>query len=226
MSTISNGARSHIFSRLKATLDAKQNPTMRLSEADQRIKEAPRATIPKRGLSDGIARAQMFADEAERVQTDVVRLDRLDEVPAQVAKIVAGAAVKIAPHDVLEVMDWSGLDVEFGIGAGDDLVGLSMAYAGVAETGTLVMRSGADAPTTLNFLVDTHIVVLRGGDVEANYEEVWSRLRVDGKDNAAVLPRTVNWITGPSRTADIEQTILLGAHGPRKLVILLIDEES
>jgi L-lactate dehydrogenase complex protein LldG len=84
------------------------------------------------------------------------------------------------------------------------------------------MRSAADAPTTLNFLTDVHVVVLQSADIAANYETVWARLLKDYNQ----LPRTVNWITGPSRTADIEQTMLLGAHGPRKLIILVVDEKA
>jgi L-lactate dehydrogenase complex protein LldG len=97
---------------------------------------------------------------------------------------------------------------------------LSRALAGVAETGTLIMTSGPDNPTTLNFLPENHIVLLLADDVAGNYEDVWDKLREKYGSN---LPRTVNMITGPSRTGDIEQTIELGAHGPRRLHILLVD---
>ena len=218
--------RTQIFARLKETLDAKRNPTLRFSEADQRIKEAPRSTIPKRGLSRGSARVEMFVDEAEKVSAQIVRLDSLGQVPQALRELAKERPVKVAPHETLKALDWSGLEVRFGTGEAQDTVGVSMAYAGAAETGTLVLRSNEDSPTTLNFLPDIHVVVLQAGDLEANYEDVWARLRQDGHGRASVLPRTVNWITGPSRTADIEQTLLLGAHGPRKLVILLVDEKA
>ena len=96
---------------------------------------------------------------------------------------------------------------------------VSMAFAGIAETGTLALVSGPANPTTLNFLPDNHIVVLRKEDVVADYESVFARLRAAyGKGGA---PRTLNFITGPSRSADIEQTLLLGAHGPRRLHIVI-----
>jgi len=83
----------------------------------------------------------------------------------------------------------------------------------------LMLISGPQTPTTLNFLPDTHIVVVRSEQVVATYEDGWDRLRIcDG------LPRTVNFITGPSRTGDIEQRIELGAHGPRRLHIVLVDD--
>jgi L-lactate dehydrogenase complex protein LldG len=104
---------------------------------------------------------------------------------------------------------------------GRDMAGLSHAFGGVAESGTLMMTSGPDNPTTVNFLPDHHIVVIDGGDIAGDYETVWSRLReAYGK---GIMPRTVNMITGPSRSADIEQTLLLGAHGPRSLHVIVVD---
>ncbi len=97
---------------------------------------------------------------------------------------------------------------------------LSRAFAGVAETGTLVLLSGPENPTTLNFLPDTHIVVIQAADIAGDYESVWRQLRA--LYGPGILPRTVNFITGPSRSADIEQTLILGAHGPRALHILVV----
>src|SRR5262249_2418505 len=98
---------------------------------------------------------------------------------------------------------------------------VSHAFGAVAETGTVVMTSGADNPTSLNFLPDNHIVVLEAKDVVGDYETVWQRLR--DKFGAGTMPRAVNLITGPSRSADIEQTLILGAHGPRRLHVILVE---
>jgi L-lactate dehydrogenase complex protein LldG len=84
-----------------------------------------------------------------------------------------------------------------------------------------MLVSSAQTPTTLNFLPETHIVVVRGGQVVATYEDGWDRLRTIQTSQG--LPRVVNFVTGPSRTADIEQHIELGAHGPRRLHIVLIE---
>jgi L-lactate dehydrogenase complex protein LldG len=114
------------------------------------------------------------------------------------------------------------LEIEEGIAEAADATSLTGAFAAIAETGTLMMASGPQAPVTLNFLPENHIVVLRASQVTGTYEEAWQRLRAQlGKD---VMPRAVNMITGPSRTGDIEQTILLGAHGPRRLHVLLVDD--
>jgi L-lactate dehydrogenase complex protein LldG len=99
---------------------------------------------------------------------------------------------------------------------------VSHAFAAVAETGTLAMTSGADNPTSLNFLPDNHVVVVEASDVAGDYETVWRRLREKFGDG--VMPRAVNLITGPSRSADIEQTLILGAHGPRRLHVIVVGE--
>ena len=104
-----------------------------------------------------------------------------------------------------------------------DQASVTSAFAGVAETGSLALISGPDSPTSLNYLPDNHIVVLQVGQIVGSYEEVWQRLREKMSED---WPRAVNWITGPSRTADIEQELLLGAHGPRRLHVVLVDEEA
>ncbi len=83
-----------------------------------------------------------------------------------------------------------------------------------------MLTSGRDNPTTLTFLPETHVVVLDGNDIVGDYEAAWTKLRA--RYGKAAMPRTVNLITGPSRSADIEQTLLLGAHGPRRLQIVLV----
>jgi L-lactate dehydrogenase complex protein LldG len=85
-----------------------------------------------------------------------------------------------------------------------------------------MLTSGADNPTTLNFLPDTHIVVLQASDIAGDYETLLGRLRE--RYGAGTMPRTINWITGPSRSADIEQTLILGAHGPRRLHVIVVKE--
>ncbi len=82
-----------------------------------------------------------------------------------------------------------------------------------------MLLSGPDHPSTLNFLPDTHIVVLASGRIVGTYEDGFALMRARG-----AMPRTLNFVTGPSRTADIEQTIQLGAHGPRRLHILVVDD--
>jgi L-lactate dehydrogenase complex protein LldG len=116
------------------------------------------------------------------------------------------------------------LEMSTAPSGGNALSSVSHAFGAVAETGTLVLASGPDNPTSLNFLPDNHIVVVDAKDVAGDYETVWRRLREKFGDG--IMPRALNLITGPSRSADIEQTLILGAHGPRRLHVILVGAPS
>ena len=117
-------------------------------------------------------------------------------------------------------LDWkgSGIEVEVRGATGDDLVGITGACCAIAETGTLVTLSGPDTPPSVSLLPETHIAVLDAIRIVRTMEAVWQVLRSEH----GTLPRAVNFISGPSRTADIEQTVTLGAHGPYRVHIILI----
>jgi len=149
---------------------------------------------------------------------------------AQPAELPASVAAFAATHDLprrcvlakdplLESCEWSSeWDVAYRAAMGEDLLSITVPFAAVAETGTLAFVSGPASPTTLNFLPDNHLVALREEDVLPNLEDVFARLRTQHSG----MPRTLNLISGPSKTADVEQTIVIGAHGPRRLHVLLI----
>ena len=104
---------------------------------------------------------------------------------------------------------------------GNETSAITMAYAGIAETGSLVMLSGADTPVTTNFLPDNFVCVLKVGDVLNDMESLWARMASEKR----IMPRSVNLVTGPSRTADVEQIIQMGAHGPRRVHVMLLDQK-
>ena len=167
--------------------------------------------------------AQVFRAGLEKVAGTMSEIASLDDVPEAVAGYLAGhgVALEAAVAPSLGALDWSAAGISASIGStrGEDLTGISLAWRGVAENGSLVLLSGPENPTSLNFLPDHHLVVLRSDDLVPYLEHVWSALREQGEKG---WPRTVNVITGPSRTADIELTIQLGAHGPRSLHVLLV----
>lgn len=100
-----------------------------------------------------------------------------------------------------------------------DAVGVTLAVAGVAETGTAVLASAPERPTLLAFLPETSIIVLPADWIDGAYEQAWDRIRA----LPGGVPRSVNLVTGPSRTADIAQQLELGAHGPKRLLILIVE---
>lgn len=124
--------------------------------------------------------------------------------------------LRLSPQMAREWPENSGIDISVGSTDGNDPVCVSRAWGAVADTGTLVMLSGQDNPTRLNFLADFHLVFVEGKQVQKDKSGIWEKLQ-----QLPHMPRAVNFISGPSRTADIEQTIQLGAHGPRHLWIFL-----
>ncbi len=219
-------AREAIFANIRRSLGVTGAEAPRRFEVETRLSEAPTGVAPQRGQGDAETRVATFKAEAERAQTSIAEVGSLAEVPAEAARFLrennCPATLRMGLDERLAAMPWSetSLEVLRGPSDGHDLNAISAAFVGIAETGTLALVSGAENPTTLNFLPDNHIVALRRDDIVANYEGAFARLRTAyGKGGA---PRTLNLITGPSRSADIEQTLLLGAHGPRRLHIIVV----
>jgi L-lactate dehydrogenase complex protein LldG len=221
-------ARNEILGSIRRSLGVGGTETIRRQIVTERIERAPRGVLPARGQVAGEERIALFKTQAEAALATVAEVAGAAEVPQAVATYLRNhnlpAAIRIGEDPRLAGMQWdaTSLAVSRGRSEGADLNAVSHAFAAVAESGSMVMVSGSENPSTLNFLPDNHIVVVQAKDVSGDYETVWARIRYAyGKGG---MPRTVNWITGPSRSGDIEQTLLLGAHGPRRLHILLVRE--
>jgi L-lactate dehydrogenase complex protein LldG len=220
-------ARTEIFADIRRALGVTGAEAPRRLSVEDRLEHAPQSTIPARGQRDAVGRKALFRAEAERVFASVAEFVSPADVPVEVAAYLAErnlpARLRIGADPVLAALSWETayLDVSEGSSNGADPVGLSHAFGAVAESGTLVLVSGKENPTTLNFLPETHIVVVDAQNIVGDYEEIWRKLRAA----RGLMPRTANFITGPSRSADIEQTLLLGAHGPRELHIIVVGGE-
>ena len=221
-----NDARADILSNILRALGVTGAEAIRRGMVEDRLERAPKGVIPARGQLDPAGRVTLFQAQAEAAQASVARVAAPAEIPAEIARYLRDlnlpATIRMGADPRLTALPWgtTALDVSHGASEGHDLNGVSHALGGVAETGTLALVSGADNPSTLNFLPDNHIVILAERDVVGDIEGIWQRLRMaHGK---GTMPRTVNFITGPSRSGDIEQTLLLGAHGPRRLHIVLV----
>lgn len=226
MSDAPDDARAQILGGIRRSLRRGELTGDARGTVEMRLAEPPRGPSVARGQLPQAEKVALFCQWAETLNATVARVGPA-EVPGEVSAYLARnnlpANVAMAPSPVLEGYDWASqkmLSIRRGRGQGSDQVSVTGAFAGIAETGTVVMASGPDHPVSLNLLPDTHVVVLRESDIVGGYEDVWGRLRARyGKD---LMPRTVNTITGPSRTGDIEQTIELGAHGPRRMHILVV----
>jgi len=172
-----------------------------------------------------------FIQRATDMASTVERIGAPEDIPGAVARYVE--ALELPPElaeqrsrkgvcwSELALLDWrgAGLDIEARPTTGHDRLAITGCFCAIAETGTLVFSAGADTPTALTLLPDTHVAVVRADRIVAGMEDAFALLRSE----KVALPRAVNLISGPSRTGDIEQTIVLGAHGPFRMHLLVLD---
>ena len=225
-----SAARDAVIASIRRSLGVSGAEAPRRVAVEDRLARAPCGVIPKRAQVSGEERLALFKRMAEEALATVSVVSDAPSVPAEAARYLRDqnlpASLRMGEDARLASMPWqeTSLEVVKGPSAGSDLNALSHAFGAAAETGTLVLTSGPDNPTTLNFLPDNHIVVVAARDLAGSYEEMFEKLRAAYGEGT--MPRTLNLITGPSRSADIEKTLILGAHGPRKLHIIVVEDAS
>jgi L-lactate utilization protein LutC len=162
-----------------------------------------------------------------RMKADLTELSDGDAVPAHVASILKGLGaprvVVIGRDDGIRAFPWeeAGLKVLEPSSIESDYAGVSRALCAVAETGSVVFCSGGQNPTTVNFMVRHHFALIRRDQIVPYLEDLWGMLRT--LDSRLRPRRVVNMIGGPSATADVEATLTVGAHGPCRFELLVID---
>jgi L-lactate dehydrogenase complex protein LldG len=222
-----HASRDAVLARVREALGKSGSDTpARAAEAAAYIaahSHGPRPAMP----ADLIAR---FLTRATDRMSTVERIAAPAAIPAAVARYLDALVLppQIAVQKSQEgvcwpefgALDWTGagLNVEARPTTGRDRLGITGCFCAIAETGTLVLLSGAETPTGTAILPDTHIAILRADRIVSGMEEAFALIRSE----RGVLPRAVNMISGPSRTGDIEQTVQLGAHGPFRVHILLL----
>jgi L-lactate dehydrogenase complex protein LldG len=164
----------------------------------------------------------LFLHQCERMSSTVARVADVGAVPAAVAAFLSGRGLplKAAAWPSIAALDWSGagMAVEARPARGDDLVGITGVHLAIAETGTLMLLSGPDTYPVTSLLPETHVAVVPAGRIEPAMEEAWARTRRETGE----LPRAVNFVSGPSRTADIEGQLQIGAHGPFRVHVVVV----
>lgn len=221
------GGKDIVFDRVRRSLGAASLDPVRRGIVERRLSRHPRGTIPARAMAPQAERIVLFASMLEKQGAEVRRAGDGKEAVAAIASYLGTCnlppRLRMGEDPILAALPWrEAWDIErmMGPAAPGDGAALSRAVAAAAETGTLFLVSGPDNPTTLNFLPEVHIVLIAASDIVGSYEEAFDRLRAIYGEGR--LPRTLNLISGPSRTADIEQTIVRGAHGPRQLQVLIL----
>lgn len=160
----------------------------------------------------------------------IVMMSTVDEVasradvPAALARYLAQNKLPTAGACWPEFagLDWAGagLRIEARPANGDDKLGITGTFCAIAENGTLMLLSGEGTHATTSLLPETHVAVVPASRVVRAMEDGWDRLRREhGR-----LPRQVNFVSGPSRTADIEMTLVMGVHGPFRVHVIVVKD--
>ncbi|GAA0848812.1 LutC/YkgG family protein [Cupriavidus pauculus] len=224
-----NAARDRIFARIRAAQGrgAKVTEGEREAVADylNRHPQGPRPAV-------GQNLADAFSEQAQKMASTVDRVATLADVPGAVLRYLDGLnlARRAVAWTALGALPWAaqGIEVECRPPLREpqadrehgDLVGITGCFVAIAETGSLMLLSGPDTFASAALLPETHIAVVPVSRIVANMEEAFVRMRAEHGQ----LPRATNVISGPSRTGDIEQTIVLGAHGPYRVHVVLVEQ--
>ncbi len=212
-------ARANILARIRARQGKAVTP--RAAERELVAQEiAARTAGPRPGMpADLVAR---FIERARNLSSTVDELPELQAVPQAVAAYLQAQSLQPVAvcWPAFAGLDWAGqgLRVEVRPAGADDLVGITGSFCAIAETGTLMLCSGGGSHAVTSLLPETHIAVVSRRRIVSGMEEGWALLRAE----LGAMPRAVNFVSGPSRTADIEQTVTLGAHGPYRVHLLLL----
>jgi len=180
----------------------------------------PRYRAPAPAVND---LSSLFAAKASAEGAQVEAIASPQDAPAAIASALDGAnappRLHLPVNSPLRALPWDrapGLAVLDAAPGADDAALAAADYA-IAETGTLVFFAARERPASWHFLPGREFVLLSRAQILPALEDVLVLALAQG------MPSTLNLVTGPSRTGDIEQTMEMGAHGPRHLHILLCD---
>ncbi|MGQ0580250.1 MAG: LutC/YkgG family protein [Betaproteobacteria bacterium] len=212
-------ARENILERIRAANGRTGALSAREREAAlSRLRAHPRGPLPDMGWE----LLPRFRERCVAMMSSVAEVDSVADVPLSVAKYLAENKLPLrgACWPEFANLDWpgAGLRIEARPANGDDKVGITGTYCALAENGTLMLLSGRDAHATTSLLPDNHIAIVPASRIVRAMEDGWDLLRREQVNP----PRQVNFISGPSRTADIEMTLVMGAHGPFRVHVVIV----
>lgn len=214
-----SAARRNILARIRAA----QGRPAELADVEREhaadyVERHPAGPRPPLG-NDLVSR---FVDEALRLATTVDTVASMRDAPAAAAAYLRrmGLGTQAIAWPTLDALDWAGagLAVEFRKPVDGDRIGITGCFCATAETGSLVLLSSPTTCASAALLPETHIALVSASRIVAGHEDAFALIRAE----RGVLPRAVNFVSGPSRTGDIEQTIVLGAHGPSRVHAIVV----
>lgn len=218
-------SREDILARVRQKLGRNEtNAVAARAEIDACLSARAQGTRPY-VATEKSALAGRLIEKSLAYSSTVDRVATLTEAPAAIARYLAGMGMGLPAHAViwpkLADLDWAGAGITVAARAAQDadLIGITGCFCAVAETGTLMLCGAPDAPAAISLLPETHIAIVPASRIVPGMEEAFALARQE----LGQLPRAVNFISGPSRTGDIEQTIVLGAHGPYRVHLILVE---
>ena len=207
-------SRDRMLAAIRSNLSTQRPlPDAIAAEAASLLKEPVRPQLSAPTLIEA------FEHKVTALGTTVDRVSDMADIPGAVRDYLEGhglpLSLSLQPAFELAAQDWTGFDTHASV-APDEMAALGMAVWGIAESGSLIVHSGADTPILLSFLPLHHVVVLREATILPHLENYAVRLAQTEPPRNAIL------ITGPSGTTDIEGSYVRGAHGPGFLHVIVV----
>ena len=214
-------ARENILARIRG---AQGKPGGEPTDADlERIRAviANPVTGPQPAFAHPPDLLVQFLKECDRVGTTHAQVASEAEIPGEVARYLAAAGLepRVVAWPAFAGLDWASAGVAFEARPArrDDRTGLTGCTCAVAETGTTLLLSSPEQAKVTALLPETHVCVVRKSRLLGTLEEAFALVRRE----SGALPRSAFFVSGPSRTADIEQTMVIGAHGPYRVHVII-----
>lgn len=177
---------------------------------------------PLPGVALPIDQLAQFRAECARLGSTYAELASPRDVPAEVARYLDanGLDKRVVAWTELAAMPWAeaGIAVDARPANGEDRVGVTGSFCAIAETGTVLLLGSPARPKATALLPETHVCIVQGSRLVDTMEEAFAMMR----NELGEPPRATWFVSGPSRTADIEQTIVIGAHGPYRVHVILV----
>ncbi|MGH1540179.1 MAG: LutC/YkgG family protein [Arenicella sp.] len=207
-------------------LEAIQSSRVVLNEESEVIEQSAAEL-----LTDSIvARPALLHDQADeafvqRIQQGLVvgcschEIQHIELLPQAVAEYLSYSQlppeIALQKVDQFNVLDWHGIDTDIQVES-DGSVAVCLAESGIAETGSVVVKSSSDMPILMNFLSSYQIYVIERSQIMAYLDDFAVQ------EAARVTARNCCLITGASGTTDIEGVLVTGAHGPQAVHVIIV----
>ena len=218
-----SAARNAIFSRIRLARNARpQDLTHERAQVRAAVAAPQPGPLPDLAANTADELRSRFIAQAQKMADTVETVACMAQVPLALAQYLSrqGIAPDACGWQGLQDLPWQAAGVRFSARkpAADDAVGITGVFCALAETGSLLLLSGPGTWSSTSLLPETHIAILPASRIVANMEAAFALIRHERGE----LPRNTQFISGPSRTGDIEQTIVLGAHGPYRVHVVIV----